>query len=181
MNSENPFETLSGKVISCGRFTIVSDTVRVNGHEQPYDYIRIRPGVCVLAEYKGYFILQKQFRYPVSSWQWELPGGFIDEGETPEEAAARELLEETGYISESINGLGCFYPSFGSTDEKIYLFHIVCSEKTEAKTEPGEAIRNYLMTFEGMKKLILENEFCHGAGLAAWGRYLGAVHDSSFR
>ena len=91
MMHENPFETLESKKIKSGRFTIVQDQVRVNGHEQPYDYLEIREGVCILPLCGGDILLQRQYRYPVRSWQWELPGGFIDPGETPEEAAVREL------------------------------------------------------------------------------------------
>ena len=92
-----PFQTLSSKKIQAGRFTVVQDQVRVNGHEQPYDYLEIKEGVSILPMKDGKVIVQRQYRYPVQSWQWEIPGGFIDEGEMPEEAAIRELREETGY------------------------------------------------------------------------------------
>lgn len=42
--------------------------------------------------------MQKQFRPPVASVTIEVPAGLIDAGETAEEAAVRELKEETGYI-----------------------------------------------------------------------------------
>jgi len=43
-------------------------------------------------------ILQKQFRPPINAVTIEVPAGLIDAGETPEEAAIRELKEETGYV-----------------------------------------------------------------------------------
>jgi ADP-ribose pyrophosphatase len=46
-------------------------------------------------------ILITQFRPPVSTYTVELPAGLIDENETAEEAAIRELKEETGYVADS--------------------------------------------------------------------------------
>ena len=87
MEQSNPFETLRSKKVKVGRFTVVEDQVRVNGHEQPYDYLEIREGVSILPLWGDKVLLQRQYRYPVRAWQWELPGGFIDPGETPEQAA----------------------------------------------------------------------------------------------
>lgn len=43
-------------------------------------------------------LLQKQFRPPIDKVSIEVPAGLIDEGETPEQCAVRELKEETGYV-----------------------------------------------------------------------------------
>lgn len=167
---KSPFETLSSEEKREGRFTVIRDRVRVNETEQDYDYLKIREGVCVLAVYKKQVILQRQYRYPVRSWERELPGGFVDDGETPERAAKRELAEETGFIAERVEDLGFFYPSFGSTDEKIHLFYCECRDREEAEREPGEVIRQKLVSVETMRQLVLDGEFRHGAGLAAWAR-----------
>jgi ADP-ribose pyrophosphatase len=54
-------------------------------------------------------LLQKQFRPPIDAVTIEVPAGLVDEGETPEECALRELKEETGYIGQIMDG------GFGST------------------------------------------------------------------
>lgn len=178
MEQSSPFETLKSEKIKVGRFTVVEDQVRVNGHEQPYDYLEIREGVSILPVHKGNILLQRQYRYPVRSWQWELPGGFIDPGETPEEAAVRELEEETGYSVLKLHSLGAFYPSFGSTNEKIHLFAAECGEMGASRKEPGEIICTEEVKEEQFEKLVAEGEFMHGAGLAAWARYLSRKHSS---
>lgn len=172
IEEKEPFETLESVKTKTGRFTIVQDQVRVNGHRQPYDYLEIREGVSILPIRDGKVLLQRQYRYPVRSWQWELPGGFIDPGETPEEAAVRELGEETGYTVKKLRPLGAFYPSFGSTNEKIWLFAAECGEAGNSDREPGEIIQMDEVTEEQFRKLVAEGQFMHGAGLAAWAVYL---------
>ncbi|RQM07114.1 hypothetical protein DH86_00003460, partial [Scytalidium sp. 3C] len=48
-------------------------------------------------------ILQKQFRPPLDKIVIEIPAGLVDEGETPEQAAVREMKEETGYVGKVIS------------------------------------------------------------------------------
>jgi len=48
--------------------------------------------------------LQRQWRPPIGKVCIEVPAGLIDEGETAEECALRELKEETGYVGEIIRG-----------------------------------------------------------------------------
>ena len=66
-------------------------------------------------------ILIRQYRYPLGRFIYELPAGLIEAGETPEQAAIRELKEETGYILEPVSGDPTwnrgFYMGAGYTDE----------------------------------------------------------------
>ena len=57
--------------------------------------------VAILEKHNGpELLLQKQFRPPINKVTIEVPAGLVDEGETPQLAAVRELREETGYVGE---------------------------------------------------------------------------------
>ena len=155
-----------------GRFTVVQDEVRVNGQIRPYDYLEMLEGVSILPFHGENIITLREYRYPIRSWQTELPGGLIDEGETPEQAAVRELKEETGYEAEEIIALGDFYPSFGSTNEKIHLFAIRCGKLGEESLDPAEVLKLREISIDEFKKLVASGEVKHGAGLAAWARWI---------
>ena len=97
----------------------------------PADKIKIKTGsrkaegmfiYAVLKEDPGKLVLIRQYRYPVGDYMYELPAGLIDEGETPAQAAVREMEEETGMKLEVVPdkcGLSenSFYMGQGYTDE----------------------------------------------------------------
>ncbi|MGN0426743.1 MAG: NUDIX domain-containing protein [Agathobacter sp.] len=176
MSNQQPFETINSEKKTIGRFTIVSDQVKVNGKLCPYDYLEMKEGVCILPFHKQRIVTLKEYRYPIHAWQWELPGGLIDPGESPEEAARRELEEETGYQTERLIDLGAFYPSFGSTNEKIYLFAAICGERKESSLDEAEVLNTEEFSLEEFEKLVASGEFMHGAGLVAWVKYLSNVN-----
>jgi len=70
----------------------------------------------------GEVILIKQFRPPVNGYVIELPAGLCDIGETLEDAAARELIEETGYAAGRIRFLVKGPMSSGSSSEMLTVF-----------------------------------------------------------
>jgi 8-oxo-dGTP pyrophosphatase MutT (NUDIX family) len=56
-------------------------------------------------------VLVRQWRFALAAWTLEIPGGMVDPGEQPQEAAARELLEETGYRARNWSLLGAVHPN----------------------------------------------------------------------
>jgi ADP-ribose pyrophosphatase len=81
--------------------------------------------VVMPVDAKKRILLVRQYRLPAFRYLWELPAGKVDEGESPLQAAKRELAEETGYRAKKWEKLAIFYPSPGFLAEKmtIYLAH----------------------------------------------------------
>ncbi len=67
-------------------------------------------------------LLVRQYRYPISKNLLEIPAGGIDKGESPQQAANRELLEETGYQAADIKHLGSFFSAPGSSSEVSHFY-----------------------------------------------------------
>jgi ADP-ribose pyrophosphatase len=88
----------------------------------------------------GSVVLVRQYRYAVSADLLEVPAGTLEAGETPEECAARELEEETGYRSAQLMKVMEFFPAPGYTTEKIHVYLARGLRRTEAKTEEDEQI-----------------------------------------
>jgi len=67
-------------------------------------------------------LLVRQYRLPALQSLWEIPAGRVDPGETPAQAARRELAEETGYRASKMRKLVAFWPSPGFLAEKMTVY-----------------------------------------------------------
>lgn len=112
------------------------------------------PTVCVLGITKNKeIILAKQFRPGPNEILLEIPGGGIEEGETAEQAAARELFEETGYrgkVQLISDAFDCAY----STMHRHCLIATDCEKKTEPQNTDSEITEVELLSLEEFRKLL---------------------------
>lgn len=88
-----------------------------------FEIIEHKDAVAVLAAKEGKVLFVRQYRPAVGTETLEIPAGLIEEGERPEEAAARELAEETG-LGGRFTQLSQFYLSPGFSNEKLHLFQV---------------------------------------------------------
>jgi len=116
-------------------------------------------------------VMVRQFRFGISKITTEIPGGIVDPGETSGEAARRELLEETGYISEEWIYLGAVEanPAIQNNLCHHWLARGVV-ENGEIDLGDGEDIVVLEMTLDEIKAEIREGRLLHSLALSALAR-----------
>ena len=95
----------------------------------------------------------------------------MEDGENPEEAAKREVMEETGYDIKKMVFWGWYHLSVGSTTERVFLYYALCHKQKKQKLDVLEKIQLYRVPFEEFEGLMEKNEFHQCMGVAAWERY----------
>src|SRR5947208_10246772 len=84
----------------------------------------------------GRILLIRQYRHATRQYLWELVAGRMDPGETPEEAAARELIEETGYRAKRFRVFLDVFPTPGFLEERMFI--LLAEGLTAGEAEPEE-------------------------------------------
>jgi ADP-ribose pyrophosphatase len=116
---------------------------------------------------EGLFPIVRQYRPAVEAYTWELPAGTLDPGETPEQAARRELLEETGLEVAELLALGEFYPDTGRLQVPCYAFYVTTVPGLAGPiVEQGLTVR-YVDHAE-LKRMIVSGEFRHCVHVAIY-------------
>ena len=149
-----------GKVLALDK-----DIVALENGESAYrEVIRHKGAVCVIPlDCEEQVILVSQYRYAVGQTMIEIPAGKLDSiDEIPEEAARRELKEETGYTARRLLPLGIYYGSPAILDEKIYMFAALDLEEGETHLDEGEYVSCFKMPLQEAVQKVLAGEFPDG-------------------
>src|SRR5258708_31387214 len=84
----------------------------------------------------GRILLIRQYRHAARRYLWELVAGRMDPGETPKAAAARELMEETGYRAKRMRVFLDIFPTPGFLEERMFI--LLAEGLTAGEAEPEE-------------------------------------------
>jgi len=123
-------------------------------------------GAIVYDPERGVLLLWRH-RFITDTWGWEIPAGRIDPGETPQVAAAREALEETGWEPNELRPLMRYQPTNGLSDQVFHIFVADGATYAGEPTDPGESERVEWKTVADLRALVQDGQMLDGLSLTA--------------
>ncbi len=158
------WKTLSSKYLSKHiYFTAREDRCEMpNGQiVDPYFVVELPVSVCAMAiTENNEVILLQQYRHPLKETILEIPGGFVDKGESSEKAMVRELLEETGYAFSTISFVARVAANPGVLDNYTDLYLATGGKKVAAQhLDASEEIEIKLFSVDTVREMLKKNEF----------------------
>lgn len=157
--TKTPIVTISAGPVLCER----------SGKTKDFYLFDFPAWVNVIAVTTEHDILMiRQFRYGSNRMEIEIPGGMCNQGESPEDAGCRELLEETGYTGENARIIGKVCPNPAIQGNLCYTILVENAEKTaEPHMDDMEDIECFTLPKEEVLRLIATGDINHGLVLNA--------------
>ncbi len=144
----------SGKILSVRR----DDIVLPDSTPAIREMVEHSGGSAIYCEKDGKILLVKQFRYPYSEELYEIPAGKLNEGESPEETAIRELEEEGGIRAEKVEKLFDIYPTPAYTNEIIRIYKATEFVKTKICLDKDEFLSAEWIDKNKVKEMIYSRQ-----------------------
>ncbi len=110
-------EIYKGRILS-----LRVDKTIINSKKSIREVVVHNGSVGILPILNDSFVLEKQYRYAIDKVLLEIPAGTLEDNEEPKECAKRELLEETGYITDDLEYIGKLYLTPGYCTECMHFF-----------------------------------------------------------
>lgn len=157
------------------RLTLLEDDVELpNGETTKYlKFFHKADGADAIAiNSEGKILLVKEYNHPVGKAMWQFPGGFINAGETPEQSARRELMEEGGVKAARLVRIGGHHIYRRRIAEISHVFICTELEQVETKREQSEfGMTTAWFTPDEIEKMIRAGEITASDTLAIWAIY----------
>lgn len=115
-------------------------------------------------------VLVRQFRFGIWENTLEIPGGMVDPGEAPMDAALRELEEETAYVAGRVVPLGTVHPNPAIQTNRCHTFLAIgCDRTGSLAPDSGEDIEVVLVPRRNIPRMLRDGTITHSLVVAAFG------------
>ncbi|MDT0343972.1 NUDIX hydrolase [Streptomyces litchfieldiae] len=142
------------------------DVQQPDGRRWEHHVVRLRHlAVAAVVNRRREVLMLWRHRFITDTWAWELPMGLIEDGETPDEAAAREVEEETGWRPGPLKPLIYAEPANGITDSQHHVFRADGATHIGPPTEQNEAERIEWVPLDRVRGLIDRREIVSSGSL----------------
>jgi 8-oxo-dGTP pyrophosphatase MutT (NUDIX family) len=167
--AENPWRTVGRRTVYRNPWLSVREdqVIRPDGTEGIYGVVEIPPSCGIVAvRDDGQIALVGQWRYVHDKFSLEIPTGGSEPGETPLEAARRELAEETGLQARHWAGLGTVDNSNGVTTDVAHMFLARQLRSGPAAEDGNEPLQLRWMPFADAVRLVMTGEITESVSVA---------------
>lgn len=180
VHANAPVSALTRRLVCANsKFNVYFDhIVDPRGHEVK-DYLIVAPkqqgpdlltGVAILPLVGDKVGLLCIWRPAIGGYSWEIPHGFVEAAEDNADAAARELVEETGLVAGTIRSLGHITPDAGVLAARVHLYLASDCRPGEGKTGELGLSGFKLFALSELEAMIRTSEIQDALTLAAWCR-----------
>lgn len=156
----NPEIISSVELLESRLFKIVRSTIKQNDSEYTRDIIKHNGSAVIVAVFADKRVaIVRQYRHAAQKFLLELPAGSLEKGETPEECASREVIEEIGFKASKMEKLTEFYVSPGFLDEKMFVFLATDLVEVGQNLDEDEFLEVERLSFPEIYQMIKNGEF----------------------
>ncbi len=153
-----------------------SDKVSADGMKATYIEVEAPLWVNVIAvierDGEPHYLMVRQFRHGSGTITTEFPAGLVDPGEEPRAAAARELLEETGYEVEELVEIGSIAPNPAFMTNRVYTYLAVAPRWVgEQKLDEDERVHPVEIPCSLVDSSMGSGDYDNGIIMIAWSFY----------
>ena len=128
---------------------------------------RAAAGAVVVDPERAAVLLLWRHRFITDTWGWEIPAGRVEDGESPIDAAAREVLEESGWRPGLLSTLGSYFPNNGVADTAFHLFVAAGATYVGEPTDWSESERVEWVSIPDVRAAITGGQVGDGLSLTA--------------
>ena len=127
-----------------------------------------REAVAAVVENEdGDILMVEAYRYVTDSIGWEIPAGGIDAGETPLEAAEREIREESGYATRGHRLLTTYNPTNGISNQVFHAVHCIVDGEGSEEFDRNEVRSIRWVSRSDVRRILRENQLVDGHSMVA--------------